>query len=289
MGPLCWKRVQLQDRFDIASMEVADDRLNIHLGIDLAEASCRGNRLRQRRPCIGFIEEDLALEVAPFDKVPIDDAQVADPSPHQLLGQYGAQRTTTDENQAGAAEASLTLRSDLWQGCLTLVAIGVHRDSPLAAIAGSPIVTAQTRIDMAIDTQLLMDEAAKLGQLVAQHPSVIRYKQAKKAVDDDAEATRMLAELDRQFEALNRAAQSGIQPTDAQQQQLESLQNRIISHIKIKALNLAQVDFIDLLRRITQTIQRPLAETPGATPTAASAGGSSGGSGGPRISGITQA
>ena len=47
--------------------------------------------------------------------------------------------------------------------------------------------------------------------------------------------------------------------TDAQRQQLESLQSRIVSNIKVKALNLAQVEFVDLLRRITQTIQKPLA------------------------------
>ncbi len=128
---------------------------------------------------------------------------------------------------------------------------------------------------MAVDTQQLMDEAGKLGQLVAQHPAVARYKQAKKSVEEDPEASRMLAELDRQIEALNRQAQSGLQPTDAQQQQLESLQNRIISHIKIKALNMAQVDFIDLLRKITQTIQRPLADAP--------AGG-----GAPKASGIAK-
>lgn len=129
---------------------------------------------------------------------------------------------------------------------------------------------------MAVDTQQLMDEAGKLGQLVAQHPAVARYKQAKKSVEEDAEASRMLAELDRQIESLNRQAQSGLQPTDAQQQQLESLQNRIISHIKIKALNMAQVDFIDLLRKITQTIQRPLADAPG-------------GQGGQKVGGIAKA
>jgi len=130
---------------------------------------------------------------------------------------------------------------------------------------------------MAIDTQQILDEATKLGQLVVQHPAVARYKQAKKMVEDDAEAPRMLAELDRQIEALNRQAQSGINPTDAQQQQLEALQSRIISHIKIKALNQAQVEFIDLLRRITQTIQRPLSDSPAAAPAAA---------GGPKISGM---
>ena len=55
------------------------------------------------------------------------------------------------------------------------------------------------------------------------------------------------------------AAASPLETAVAQRMQLESLQSRIISHIKIKALNLAQTEFVDLLRRITQTIQRPLA------------------------------
>lgn len=134
---------------------------------------------------------------------------------------------------------------------------------------------------MPVDTQQIMDEAAKLGELVKQHPAVARYKEARKAIEQDTDATRLLGELDRQVDNLNRQAQSGLAPTDAQQQQLEALQNKIVSHIKIKALNLAQVEFVDLLRRISQTIQRPLADTP---PTGASPSGPSGG--GPRISGI---
>jgi hypothetical protein len=48
--------------------------------------------------------------------------------------------------------------------------------------------------------------------------------------------------------------------------------------LKIKALNLAQVEFVDLLRRITQTIQGRLnLQEP---PTGAAAGG------GPRLSGL---
>jgi cell fate (sporulation/competence/biofilm development) regulator YlbF (YheA/YmcA/DUF963 family) len=49
-----------------------------------------------------------------------------------------------------------------------------------------------------------------------------------------------------------------MQVTDAQRQQLEALQSRIVSHIKVKNLNLAQVEFVDLLRKINQTIQKPL-------------------------------
>jgi cell fate (sporulation/competence/biofilm development) regulator YlbF (YheA/YmcA/DUF963 family) len=132
---------------------------------------------------------------------------------------------------------------------------------------------------MPVDTQQIMDEAGKLGDLAAQHPVVARYKEARKAVEQDAEANRLLAEFDRQIESLARQQQSGLPVTDAQQQSLEALQSRLVSHLKIKALNMAQVEFIDLLRRITQTIQSRLnLQEGGAQP------GSSGG--GPRLTGL---
>ena len=133
---------------------------------------------------------------------------------------------------------------------------------------------------MAVDTEQIMQEAEKLGQLVAQHPAVARYKQAQKAVAEDPEAGRLLADFDRQLETLGRQEQSGMPVTDAQRMQLESLQSRIITHLKIKALNLAQVEFVDLLRKITQTIQRPLAES--------AAGGAGGGAGAPRVAGTAR-
>jgi cell fate (sporulation/competence/biofilm development) regulator YlbF (YheA/YmcA/DUF963 family) len=130
---------------------------------------------------------------------------------------------------------------------------------------------------MPADTQSIMDAAEKLSQMVAEHPAVTKYKQAQKAVAEDPEAGRLLAEFDRQLETLGRQEQSGMGITDAQRQQLEGLQSRIVSHIKIKNLNLAQVDFVDLLRKINQTIQRPLQE---AAPSAGGAGaGGAGGAG----------
>jgi cell fate (sporulation/competence/biofilm development) regulator YlbF (YheA/YmcA/DUF963 family) len=130
---------------------------------------------------------------------------------------------------------------------------------------------------MAVDTQQLMQEAEKLGRLVAQHPAVARYKSAQKAVSDDPEAGRMLADMDRQIESLSRQEQSGMPISDAQRAALEAAQNRVVSHIKIKNWNMAQVDFIDLLRKITQTIQRQL----GDQPAPGADGGSSSGAGTP--------
>lgn len=132
---------------------------------------------------------------------------------------------------------------------------------------------------MAVDTQQLMDEAEKLGQLVAQHATIARYKQAQKSLTEDADANRLLADFERQIETLSRQEQTGMPVTDAQRMQLEALQGRIVSNLKIKAWNQAQVEFVDLLRKISQTIQRPLQDPtgqPGAAPAA----------GGPRLTGL---
>jgi len=119
---------------------------------------------------------------------------------------------------------------------------------------------------MPVEESEIIQSAEKLGQLVAQHPSVAKFKQAQRAVSEDAEASRLLADFDRHLESLARQEQSGMPVTDAQRQQLETLQSRIVSHIKVKNLNLAQVDFMDLMRKVSQTWQKPLAETGGAGP-----------------------
>jgi cell fate (sporulation/competence/biofilm development) regulator YlbF (YheA/YmcA/DUF963 family) len=116
---------------------------------------------------------------------------------------------------------------------------------------------------MATDTQQIMDAAEKLGQMLKEHPAVERFKAAQKAVADDPEAGRLLAEFEKQIEALARQEQTGRPITDAQRMQLEALQSKIVSHIKIKNLNLAQVEFVDLLRKVSQTYQRPLADAAG--------------------------
>lgn len=123
---------------------------------------------------------------------------------------------------------------------------------------------------MAVETQQIMDEAEKLGQLVAQHPAVEKYKQAQKSVAEDSEASRLMADFERTLAKLDQQAQTGLPITDAQRDQVEALQGKIVSHIKVKALNMAQVEFIDLLRKVVQTIQKPLST--GREPSSSAAG-----------------
>ena len=124
---------------------------------------------------------------------------------------------------------------------------------------------------MATPEQEILDLANKLGDLVSQHPAVAKYKDAQKLVSADPDAGRLLADFDRQLETLSRQEASGMGITDAQRRSLETLQSQIMSHIKIKNLNMAQVDFVDLLRKVNQTWQSKL--TDATTPGAGSPGG----------------
>jgi cell fate (sporulation/competence/biofilm development) regulator YlbF (YheA/YmcA/DUF963 family) len=113
------------------------------------------------------------------------------------------------------------------------------------------------------DIKDILDAAQKLGDMVAKHPSVEKFKQAQRSVMEDPEASRLFGDFDRQIESLARQEQSGMPITDAQRMQLESLQSRLASHIKIKNLNMAQVEFMDVMRKVSQAWQRPLAEASG--------------------------
>ena len=131
------------------------------------------------------------------------------------------------------------------------------------------------------DENEIMGAAERLGQLVAQHAAVEKYKQAQRTVAEDTDATRLMSEFGQQIETLARQEQGGMRATDAQRQQLENLQTQIASHIKVKALNMAEVDFTDLLRRVSQTWQRPLGEALGGARRGAGAAAGAGAGAGP--------
>jgi cell fate (sporulation/competence/biofilm development) regulator YlbF (YheA/YmcA/DUF963 family) len=112
--------------------------------------------------------------------------------------------------------------------------------------------------------------AEKIGTLLKDHPAVAKYKQAQEALQKDPDAAQLMGNFNRMLEALGRQEQQGMSISDAQRMQLQTLQDQIVSHIKIKALNLAEVEFYDLLRKVSQAYQKPIMESmPGAAARAA--------------------
>ncbi|HRK30502.1 MAG TPA: YlbF family regulator [Tepidisphaeraceae bacterium] len=111
---------------------------------------------------------------------------------------------------------------------------------------------------MPADTKDILAHAEKLGQMLVDHPAVEKYKAAQKAIADDTDARSLMGDFNRMIEALARQEQQGLSITDAQRLSLEALQTKLASNIKVKAMNIAQMDFMDLLRKVSESWQKPL-------------------------------
>jgi cell fate (sporulation/competence/biofilm development) regulator YlbF (YheA/YmcA/DUF963 family) len=134
---------------------------------------------------------------------------------------------------------------------------------------------------MPTDTTQILDAAEKLGQLVGQHPAVERYKQAQEALSKDPDAARLMNDFNRQLMTLARQEESGMPVTDAQRHQLEALQGQLAAHLKVKALTLAQVEYVNLMRQVSDKIRQYAGDgAQGGGGAGGGAGGAGGGAGG---------
>ena len=113
---------------------------------------------------------------------------------------------------------------------------------------------------MPADTQSILDAAEKLGKLITEHPALTRYADAQKAVAADAETSRLFQQFDGEVAKLSQQEQSGVPMTDQQQMRLQQMQQVIASNLKVKAFSLAQVELTELLRKVSQAWQKPVAE-----------------------------
>jgi len=113
---------------------------------------------------------------------------------------------------------------------------------------------------MPVDTQQIVEAAEKLGKLITEHPVLQRYADAQKAVAADPETSRLFQAFDAEVAKLGQLEQAGQQMTEAQQMRLQQMQQVIASNLKVKAFSIAQVELTDLLRKVSQSWQKPVAE-----------------------------
>ena len=116
------------------------------------------------------------------------------------------------------------------------------------------------RPTMPADTQTIVDAAEKLGKLITEHPVLQKYADAQKAVASDPETSRLFQQFDAEVAKLSQLEQAGQQMTEAQQMRLQQMQQVIASNLKVKAFTIAQVELTDLLRKVSQAWQKPVAE-----------------------------
>lgn len=113
---------------------------------------------------------------------------------------------------------------------------------------------------MPADTQQIIDAAEKLGKLIIEHPAISRYVEAQKGIAADPEASRLFQQFDQEVMTLSQQEQAGQPISAAQKQKLQVLQQTIAGNLKVKAFSIAQMELTELLRKVSQAWQKPVAE-----------------------------
>lgn len=125
---------------------------------------------------------------------------------------------------------------------------------------------------MATDDQI-MKAATEFGEILGGHPKVGRLDAAIKKLKEDTESQRALNDLNRHLQTVAEKEMTG-QPIEvSDKRRLQELQNVVVHNLVLREFQLAQMDYVDLVRRLDDAMYGRSA--------AAAAVGVTGGSGDP--------
>lgn len=107
---------------------------------------------------------------------------------------------------------------------------------------------------MTTETQILA-AARQLGTQIAQTPAAERLADVLKKLESDVDAQRALTDLNRHAEGLAQK-QAGGQPIEVEEKRkLDALQQAVIRNPLLRDFQAAQMDYVDLMRRVDEAIQ----------------------------------
>ena len=108
----------------------------------------------------------------------------------------------------------------------------------------------------------VLDKARTLGEALAAHPRIREYTAANRAVADDATAHSLLQSFGEQAARI-RELEASQKPVEvADKQKLADIEKRMSANDALKRLMRAQADYIELMNRVNEAMEAPLAPPP---------------------------
>jgi cell fate (sporulation/competence/biofilm development) regulator YlbF (YheA/YmcA/DUF963 family) len=102
--------------------------------------------------------------------------------------------------------------------------------------------------------QDILDQATKLGELIAEHDALKALDKATKAFEADVASQRAMADYQRFAQSLQQKAQSGGAIEVEDKRKLEDLQQAVITNPLLANMQRAEMDYLDLLRKVDGAI-----------------------------------
>lgn len=101
-----------------------------------------------------------------------------------------------------------------------------------------------------VTTDDVLKKARELGGLISRHEATARYRTALAKLEQNQEAQRLLNDLNRKLMEIEQKEQSG-QPIEVDDKRtVESLRRQVVRHPLLGELQMAQLDYVDLMRKV---------------------------------------
>jgi len=103
--------------------------------------------------------------------------------------------------------------------------------------------------------------AGNLGKAMAESPQAVALRDARAALNGEPEVTQALAEYQQQAGKIAQLEREQ-KPVDvAEKHRLQELNDKLVASETFKKFTAAQVDYVDLMRKVNEAIRRELAAT----------------------------
>ena len=103
-------------------------------------------------------------------------------------------------------------------------------------------------------TQEIVDSAVELGKLLAKHKAVSELEAALKQFQEDVDSQRLFNDYQRHMAKIAEKEAQG-DPIEVQdKQQLQKLQESVMHNSILRQLQIKQMDYLDLMRRVDEAI-----------------------------------
>ena len=100
----------------------------------------------------------------------------------------------------------------------------------------------------------IIEAASKLGELIDEHPAAKHLEESLSTLEKDTDAQRMVSDYNRHLQSLAEK-EAGQKPIEVQdKQKLEVLQKAVIHNTVLRDFQVAQMNYVDLMRRVDEAI-----------------------------------
>jgi len=104
----------------------------------------------------------------------------------------------------------------------------------------------------------LIEMARHLGRRIAAHERTSLLKQAQKAVNEDDEAGGLIKQYQQQAEKISQLGQEQKPVEVADKHKLLEIEQKISTNEKLKELTHRQMDFVEMMHKVKQTLDDEL-------------------------------